>query len=106
MISVRKLHLLSVPAIVSASLFTGTAVALADSPDDTYIAKLHSLGVTWPAGEDSDAISLGHAICSDRAAGKTPDQLATEVHTMLSPKGFTYSDGTAIVSAAESAYCP
>jgi|SRR5271166_4518863 len=106
MISVRKLHLMSVPAIVAASLFTGTAVALADSPDDTFIAKLHSLGVTWPAGEDSDAISLGHSICADRAAGKTPDELATEVHTALAPKGFTYSDGTAIVSAAESAYCP
>jgi Protein of unknown function (DUF732) len=101
---VRKLHLLSVPAIVAASLFMGTGVALAD--DDAYIAKLHSLGVTWPAGEDGDAIALGHSICADRAAGKTPDQLATEVHTALSPKGFTYADGTAIVSAAESAYCP
>jgi Protein of unknown function (DUF732) len=106
MMSVRKLHLLSVPAIVAASLFTGTAVALADSPDDQYIAKLHSLGVTWPAGEDSDAISLGHTICADRTAGKTPDQMAADIHSALSPKGFTYADATAIVSAAESAYCP
>jgi hypothetical protein len=102
----RKLHLMSIPVIVAGSLFTGTAVALADSADDAFIAKLHALGVVWPAGEDGDAISLGHAICSDRAAGKTPDQLAAEVHSMLSPKGFTYQDGAAIVSAAESNYCP
>jgi hypothetical protein len=105
-ISVRRLRLMTIPVIVAASFTTGTAIALADSPDDQYIAKLHSLGVTWPAGEDSDAISLGHTICADRTAGKTPDQMAADIHSALSPKGFTYSDATAIVSAAESAYCP
>jgi len=103
---ISKLRLLTVPVAIAASMTMGAAVAFAESADDTYIAKLHALGVTWPAGEDSDAISLGHQICADRNAGKTPDQLAEEVASALKPKGFTYQDATAIVSAAESNYCP
>jgi Protein of unknown function (DUF732) len=105
-ISPRTLRRLSIPVIIAASLTTSTAIAVADSADDAYIAQLHRLGVTWPQGEDSDAISLGHQICADRNAGKTPDEIATDIHAALSGKGFTYADSTAIVSAAESNYCP
>lgn len=96
-----------VPAIVAAAaLTTSTAIAGADATDDAYLAQLHKVGVTWPAGEDSVAISLGHAICVDRNNGFTPDQIATDVHSQLNGKGFSYADATAIVSAAESNYCP
>ena len=53
---------------------------------------MHSLGVTWPAGEISVAVSLGHAICTDRNAGNTPDAIATDVHNQLNGKGFTYQE--------------
>jgi hypothetical protein len=106
MCSRRWLARLSVPVIVTAALTTSTAIALADSTDDTFIAKLHSLGFTWPSGDDSDIISMGHQICADRTGGKTPDAIASDIHSTLGPKGITFADVTSMVSAAESTYCP
>jgi uncharacterized protein DUF732 len=106
-ISPRRLGKLTIPVIVAAAaITTSSAIAVADINDDAFIAKLHSLGVIWPAGEDSVAVNLGHAICTDRNNGATPDSIATDVHNQLNGKGFTYQDATAIVSAAESVYCP
>jgi hypothetical protein len=102
----RWLATLTIPVIVGAAVITGTAVAVADSTDDSYIAQLHKLGFTWPAGDDSDMIAVGHQICADRNAGKTPDQIAQDIHSTLGPKGITFADVTAMVSAAESNYCP
>jgi hypothetical protein len=105
--SPRRLGKLTIPVIIAAAtITTSTAIAAADATDDAFIAKMHSLGVTWPQGEDSIAVAMGHAICADRNAGNTPDQVASEVHKSLNGKGFTYQDATAIVSAAESTYCP
>jgi len=98
-ITARRLRLLSIPAIVAASLALSTGVAAAD--DDAYVAQVHSLGLT---GDRDALISLGHAICADRSSGATPDQLAQVVQTKFT--GANYKDATAVVSAAESAYCP
>jgi hypothetical protein len=106
MSSRRWLTKLTIPVIVGAFLTGSTAIALADSTDDAYIAQLHKLGFTWPAGDDSDIIAMGHQICADRNAGKTPDQIATDIHSTLGPKGITFADVTSMVSAAESNYCP
>jgi hypothetical protein len=105
--SPRRLRNSIFPVIIAAAALTmSSAIAVADSTDDAYLAQLHKLGVTWPAGEDSVAVALGHAICVDRNNGFTPDQIATDVHNQLNGKGFSYQDATAIVSAAESNYCP
>ena len=56
--------------MIGAALFTGTGIALADGTDDAFLAQMHKLGFTWPAGEDSDIVSMGHQICADRTAGK------------------------------------
>jgi len=106
MSSRRWLARLTVPVIVSAALTTSTAIALADSTDDTFIAKMHSLGFTWPSGDDSNIISMGHQICADRTAGKTPDAIASDIHSTLGAEGITFADVTSMVSAAESTYCP
>ena len=100
--------------MVGAALTTGTAIALADSTDDTFIAKLHNLGFTWPAGDDSDIIAVGHRTRADRMAGKTPDAIAADIHNTVAAKGITLrraprglcADVTSMVSAAESTYCP
>ncbi|OBI98949.1 DUF732 domain-containing protein [Mycobacterium asiaticum] len=96
----------AVPVLVGAALTMGTGIALADSTDDSFLSKMHSLGFTWPAGDDSDIVSMGHQICADRTAGKTPDQIAQDIHTTLGGKGITFADVTSMVSAAESTYCP
>jgi hypothetical protein len=106
MLPPRWLATLTIPVMVGAALTTGTAIALADNTDDAYIAQMHKLGFTWPAGEDSDIISAGHQICADRTAGKTPDAIATDIHSTLGPKGISFADVTSMVSAAESNYCP
>jgi hypothetical protein len=67
---------------------------------------LHNLGFQWQARGDSDIIGMGHAICADRMAGKTPDAIAADLHSQLSSKGYSFADLTGMVSAAESTYCP
>ncbi len=106
MLPPRWLAKLTIPVMVGAALTASTAIALADSTDDTFIGKMHSLGFTWPAGDDSDIIAMGHQICADRMAGKTPDAIATDIHATLGAKGITFADVTSMVSAAESTYCP
>jgi hypothetical protein len=39
-------------------------------------------------------------------AGRTPDAIATDIHSTLGAKGITFADVTSMVSAAESTYCP
>jgi hypothetical protein len=106
MSSRRWLTKLTIPAIIGAALTTGTAIATADATDDAYLAKLKNLGFSWQSGADSDIIGMGHGICSDRLAGKTPDAIAADLHGQLSSKGYSFADITGMVSAAESVYCP
>ena len=57
MFAPRWLTKLTIPVIVGAALTSSTAIALADATDDTFLSKMHSLGFTWPSGDDSDVIS-------------------------------------------------
>lgn len=102
----RGLVALTIPVTVGAALTSGTAIALADGNDSTYLAKLHRLGIVWQPGGDNDLVALGHAICVDRKTGATPDEIASDVHPELSSVGVSSADATGIVSAAESTYCP
>ena len=106
MVAPRWLAKLTIPVIVVAALTASTAVASADATDDTYLAKLKNLGFSWPSSSDSDMIAMGHAVCTDRMAGKTPDAIAADLHSSMSEKGFSFADMTGWVSAAESTYCP
>jgi hypothetical protein len=106
MFAPRWLAKLTIPVMVGAALTASTAIASADSTDDAYLAKLKNLGFSWPSAGDSDMIALGHAVCADRMAGKTPDAIAADLHSGMSSKGFTFADMTGWVSAAESTYCP
>lgn len=102
----RWLAKLTIPLMVGAALTASTAIASADSTDDAYLAKLKNLGFSWPSSSDSDMIAMGHAVCADRMAGKTPDAIAADLHSNMSSKGFSFADMTGWVSAAESTYCP
>ena len=104
--SPRWLAGLAAPMMVGAALLTSTATAVADVTDDAFVTQMHKLGFTWPAGDDSTIVSMGHQICADRTAGKTPDAIAQDIHSTLGPKGITFADVTSMVSAAESTYCP
>ena len=95
----RRLRLLSIPAVVAASLTVGTGVAVAD--DDSYSLKS----------------KVGHEVADkrlpDRARTRhlrrpqqrsTPDQWPRVVQTKFT--NANDQEATAAVSAAESAYCP
>lgn len=106
MFSARWLAKLTIPVMVGTALTASTAIAMADATDDTFIGKMHSLGFSWPAGDDSSIVSMGHQICADRTGGKTPDAIAQDIHSTLGAKGISFADVTSMVSAAESTYCP
>jgi hypothetical protein len=106
MFAPRWLAKLIIPVMVGAALTSGTAIAMADSTDDAYLSKLKNLGFTWNSGADADMVAMGHGICSDRLAGKTPDAIAADLHSSLVSKGYSFADLTGMVSAAESTYCP
>lgn len=92
--------------IIGAALTNGAAIALADTGDEAFLSQMHKLGFTWPSGEDAAIVAMGHQICADRMAGKTPDAIAQDIHSTLSPKGISFADVTSMVSAAESNYRP
>ena len=56
MFTPRWLAKLSIPVMVGVALTSGTAIAMADSTDDTYLTKLHGLGFNWASGADADMI--------------------------------------------------
>ena len=67
--------------------------------------RRNKLESNLPTAVDSDIVGMGHGICSDRQAGKTPDEMASDLHGQLSSKGYSFADITGMVSAAESVYC-
>lgn len=106
-IALRRLTALCA-VLVGAAILPTPAAALADAasdPDNTFLTQMHSLGFTWPAGEDAPIVALGKQICADRKDGKTPDSISQDIHSALGSKTITFADVTAMVSAAESNYC-
>jgi hypothetical protein len=103
----RWLARLAMPLIVGAVLVANAAVAGAiTGHDQDFLNKLRGLGFTWPPPEDGDVVNMGHQICIDRWNGATPDALAQDIHNSLAPKGVNFADVTAMISLAESMYCP
>ena len=92
--------------MVGAVLVRPLRLRLPTATDDAYLAQLRALGFTWPAGEDTDIIRVGHAIYVDRLNHWTPDRIAQDVHANLDSKGVTFGQVTSMVSLAESTYCP
>ena len=106
MVSPRWLARLTMPVVVGAVLVANAAVSGATPHDDEFLAKLRGLGFVWPPQEDADVVNMGHQICIDRWNGATADGLAQDIHTTLGPKGVNFNDVTAMISLAESMYCP
>ncbi len=81
----RWLAALTVSTVVGSSLIAGAAVAAA-GPDDTYLARLRTLGFTWPPDHDAALTAMGRLICDDIAWGWTYDQIAQSIHANLDPR--------------------
>ena len=102
--SVRGLRLLCIPAVIIAALTVGAELP---SPTTTGIS-LNSKKI-WCClaagrGYHADSARPRHLLRPGRRKDST-NQSATHVHSGLNSSS-DYSDATAIVSAAESNYCP
>ena len=67
--------------------------------DQAYLGTLSRYGVT--GGSDAQAISLGHSVCSYLSRGGT----ATGAIDVITDNGFSSTEASVIVGAAEGAYC-
>ena len=84
----------------SAAAFTAP-LAHADA-DSAYLAALSGHGITWSS--DSTVITVGHAVCTDWAAGNNLQQTFSDVKSALTKLS---DDSVAfLIGAATGAYCP
>lgn len=98
---------LTVSAIAGAALVASAAVATATTPqDETYLAQLRAIGLSWPPQTEEALIGEAHLICYDLTWGWTPQQIADDVHAHLNARGVTLLDVGTMVNAAHSVYCP
>jgi hypothetical protein len=67
--SLRWLAGLAVPVMVGAALVTNPAIATADPVNDSYLAQLRGVGITWPPGHDEALIGMAHLVCDDLGWG-------------------------------------
>ncbi len=104
--SPRWLARLAAPLMVGAALVATASVAAADTVDAAFLAKMHTLGFTWPPNEDSDIVLMAHHICADRWNGWSSQQIADDVHNTLGPRGINFGDTTSMVNLAVATYCP
>ncbi len=104
--SPRWLARLTAPLIVGAALVATASVAAADTVDAAFLAKMRTIGFTWPPNEDSDIVLMAHHICADRWNGWSSQQIADDVHNTLGPRGINFGDVTSMVNLAVATYCP
>jgi Protein of unknown function (DUF732) len=81
----------------------GTApTARADNATDSaFVAALHAHGIDHESAQA--AITAGHLVCHQLAAGKTDQQVATDVMNSSTLDG---DNAGYFVAVAERAYCP
>jgi hypothetical protein len=104
--SPRWLAKLTVPMMVGAALFTGSATAAASPLDDGYLAQLRAAGLTWPPGHEEALVGMAYLICDDLGWGWLPQQIADQVHANLDPDNIAITDVGSMVNIARATYCP
>ena len=88
-------------AIFFSAAVVTAPLAHADA-DSAYLGALSGHGITWSS--DSTVIAVGHAVCTDWAAGNTLQQTYSDVRSALT----NLSDDSVafLIGAATGAYCP
>lgn len=106
MFSPRRLAGLTVPMMAGAVVLMNPGTASADAADDAYLARLQTLGLTWPADHDVPLTTMGRLICDDIAWGYSYDQIAQAIHPNLDSRKVSLKEVASMVSVAHSTYCP
>lgn len=95
----------SVVSLLAASVGAAPP-AVATPADDSYLAQLRAVGLTWPVGADEALIGEAHLICYDLMWGWQPQQIADDINAHMNARGVTLLDIGTMVNAAHSTYCP
>ena len=93
--------LASPAAIMFCAAVVAAPTAHADA-DSAYLDALSKHGITWSS--DATVIKIGHAVCTDWAAGNSFQQTVSDVRNAephLSDENVGY-----LIGAATGAYCP
>ncbi|MBW0012544.1 DUF732 domain-containing protein [Mycobacterium sp.] len=88
-------------AAIALAAFAGAGTAAASTPDDTFIAQMTRLGVTFSSPQE--AVRQGHQVCTRLAAGKTGLDV---FHEVLGQGHLTPKQAAHLVIDATDAYCP
>jgi hypothetical protein len=88
-------------AAIGLAAFAGAGTAAASTPDDTFLAQMKGLGVTFNSPQE--AVREGHVVCTKLAAGKTGLDV---FHEVLSQTHLTARQAAHFVIDATDAYCP
>ena len=106
MTSTRRLAALTMPLMAGAALMSSAAIANASPDDDAYLAALRAAGISWQPRTEEALIAQAHLICYQLNSGRTPQQVADDIHASLNAKTLSWLDIGAMVNAAHSTYCP
>ena len=88
-------------AAIGVTALAVSAPAGASTADDSFIAQMKAVGVTFDSPQA--AVSTGHQVCKELAAGKSGTDIAREV---LSRTDLTTKQAAAFVVNATTVYCP
>lgn len=88
-------------AAIGVTALAASATAGASTADDTFIAQMKAVGVTFDSPQA--AVSTGHQVCKELAAGQSGTQIAREI---LSQTDLTTKQAAAFVVNATTVYCP
>jgi hypothetical protein len=88
-------------AAIGVTALATSASAVASTADDTFIAQMKAVGVTFDSPQA--AVKTGHQVCKDLAAGQSGTEIAREI---LSQTDLTTKQAAAFVVNATNIYCP
>jgi hypothetical protein len=88
-------------AAVGLAVSTAGTASAAASADDAFLTQIKSVGITY--NSPSYVIGVGHAVCSDLAAGVTGTNIVGEITTQTD---LTPEQAAHFVVYAARTYCP
>jgi Protein of unknown function (DUF732) len=88
-------------AVAQLGALGAAPTARADTTDNAFVAALHAHGIDHESAQA--AITAGHLVCHQLAAGKPEQQIATDVMNSSTLDG---DNAGYFVAVSERAYCP
>jgi hypothetical protein len=102
----RSLTTLAVLATAGAALIGSAGAANASPQDDSYLAALRGVGLSWTPDTQAGLIQEAHDVCYNLTWGWRPQRIANDLQARLGAQGVTEAEAATMVNAAHRIYCP